>query len=134
MTKEYIKLIINRINKFHEELERSFLGESINLTAKYGWCKNHVSFIDKEKLTYKPIFEGDIWGEKWDSAWFHLTGKVPKEWKNNKVVAHLDFSGKDWFLILMEKLYRELPMPLFLILILNVFGFQLLINVWVMSL
>ena len=33
-------------------------------------------------------------GQTWDSAWFHLSGKMPNDWTNDEVVAHLDFNGE----------------------------------------
>ena len=37
---------------------------------------------------------GESWGATWDSAWFHLCGQVPEEWRGKKVVAELDFNGE----------------------------------------
>ena len=45
-------------------------------------------------LNYKKIKEGESWGEKWESAWFHLTGEVPKNWLGKQVATDLDFSGE----------------------------------------
>ena len=45
-------------------------------------------------LSYKKIKEGDSWGEKWESAWFHLKGEVPKSWSGKQIAADLDFSGE----------------------------------------
>ena len=94
MNKKYTDLRIGRINRFYERLEKSYLGDSVLFRAEYGWSRDPVSFSEKGKLSYKPITEGDSWGEKWESGWFHLKGKVPAEWKGVKVVAHLDFSGE----------------------------------------
>ena len=45
-------------------------------------------------LDYKSINEGDSWGKKWESAWFHLEGDVPDDWSGETVAANLDFSGE----------------------------------------
>ena len=94
MNKKYIDLIIGRINRFYEWLEKSYLGDSVLFNAEYGWSREPVSFASKETLTYKPINEIEQWGEKWESAWFHLNGEIPQNWNGKKVVANLDFSGE----------------------------------------
>ena len=33
-------------------------------------------------------------GGKWESAWFHLEGRVPEEWAGQTVATNLDFSGE----------------------------------------
>ena len=38
--------------------------------------------------------EGEEWGQKWDSAWFHLQGEILKEWAGKPIAAELDFSGE----------------------------------------
>jgi alpha-mannosidase len=53
-----------------------------------------VCFEDRLKLDCQPIFEGEIWGQAWESAWIHLNAKIPEEWQGRKVVANLDFSGE----------------------------------------
>ena len=62
--------------------------------AKFGWSKEPTAFDDRLSLDYKPISEGDPWGEKWESAWFHLEGDVPKDWSGKTIAANLDFSGE----------------------------------------
>ncbi len=94
MNKKYTELIIGRINRFYEWLEKSYLEDSIQFSAEFGWSKGPVSFTEKEKLDFKPIKEGEQWGEKWESAWFHLKGEIPQNWSGKKVVANLDFSGE----------------------------------------
>ena len=94
MNKKYTDLIIGRINRFYERLEKTYLGDSVPFIAEYCWSKDPVAFAEKNNLKYKSIKEGDGWGEKWESAWFHLKGEVPAGWEGEKVVAHLDFSGE----------------------------------------
>ena len=62
--------------------------------AQFGWSKNPTSFDDRLSLDFKSIYEGDPWGEKWESAWFHLRGEISPKWAGKTVVANLDFSGE----------------------------------------
>lgn len=60
-----------------------------------GWkTKEPVPF--SERMTGQPIAVsvGDSWGELWDCAWFHVTGKVPEAGKGQHVILRLDFSGE----------------------------------------
>jgi alpha-mannosidase len=64
------------------------------LDAEFGWSKDPTPFSERLNLDYKPIKEGEPWGQKWESAWFHLTSPVPEEWSGKNVIAELDFSGE----------------------------------------
>jgi alpha-mannosidase len=94
MNKEETKLIIIRIEKWYARLQTLFNSDSHVLNAEFGWSNEPTPFSDRLNLDYKPIKEGAPWGQKWESAWFHLTASVPEEWSGKKVVAELDFSGE----------------------------------------
>jgi alpha-mannosidase len=87
-------MLIQRINRFNERLKTMLTVETIPLRADYAHCAEPVLFPDRLRLDYKPIEEGAVWGNLWESAWFRLTAQVPKEWKNQPLVAHLDFTGE----------------------------------------
>jgi alpha-mannosidase len=88
------KLHTTRIDRFIDHIADQILGESVAFDANFAWCEEPVPFRNRLDLDYQPIFEGEIWGQAWESAWFHLKGKVPEEWQGRKVVANLDFSGE----------------------------------------
>jgi alpha-mannosidase len=87
-------MYLTRIEKFMTRMADKVLTESVPFQASYFWSKKPVAFADRLKSTFIPIREGEIWGGTWESAWFHLTAKVPKKWKGRKIVAHLDFEGE----------------------------------------
>ncbi|MBP5233253.1 MAG: alpha-mannosidase 2c1, partial [Planctomycetes bacterium] len=64
------------------------------LTAEFARSVEPVPFAERLALAYQPIAVGDSWGKAWESAWFHLRGKVPAEWAGKRVVAHLNFNGE----------------------------------------
>jgi len=65
---------------------------SLNITAWH--TKEPVPFTKRQsgrKMTLKP---GDKWGDLFDCAWFHFTGRVPKEAAGKKVVLLIDVNGE----------------------------------------
>ena len=94
MNEKIFSVYRERIRKFHQRLGRRILGEWIPFQASFHWSKDAVPFDERLKGEFKPIREGDVWGEAWESAWFHLTASVPNEWQGEKVVAQLDFTGE----------------------------------------
>lgn len=87
-------LVFNRVRHFIKLVSHRILGDHHCLDATYRHSKDPVYFEDRLSLEEKPISEGQGWGETWDSAWFHLKGKVPAEWKGKKVVTSLNFGGE----------------------------------------
>jgi len=94
MNKKETEVIIQRIEKWFERLPALFIYDKQALSAEFGWSKTPVPFSDRLTLDYKPIMEGEEWGQKWDSAWFHLQGEILKEWAGKPIAAELDFSGE----------------------------------------
>ena len=94
MNKKETQIIITRIEKWFARLQTSFISNEQNLNAEFAWSKEPTPFSDRLNLEYKLIKEGEPWGQKWESAWFHLTGSVPEKWAGKSVVAELDFSGE----------------------------------------
>ena len=94
MNKKETQIIITRIEKWFARLETLFISNEQNLNAEFAWSKEPTPFSDRLNLEYKLIKEGEPWGQKWESAWFHLTGSVPEKWSGKSVVAILDFSGE----------------------------------------
>jgi len=94
MNKKETEVILQRIQKWYDRLPGLFIYDQRDFDAEYGWSKDPTPFNDRLSLDYKPVKEGDEWGGKWESAWFHLTGRVPEEWKGRSIAANLDFSGE----------------------------------------
>ena len=94
MTKKETQIILTRIEKWYARLQTLFISDDLILKAEFAWSKEPTPFSDRLNLKYKPITEGEPWGQKWDSAWFHLTGSIPIEWEGKSVAAELDFSGE----------------------------------------
>lgn len=82
------------IEKFLRRLRDDLYTETIPLEAEYAVSGEPVKFRDRRKLRYKKIREGELWGRKWESAWFHMQAVVPKAWKGRETALHLNLSGE----------------------------------------
>jgi alpha-mannosidase len=85
---------IKQAKHFSKRLSNMILGGNLPFTAEYHKSKDPIPLKESIKLQRTPIAEGAIWGEAWDSGYFRLTGTVPADWKGQKVVAVLDFTGE----------------------------------------
>ncbi len=94
MHKKETAVILQRIEKWYNHLPKLVVYDKQTFTAEFGWSKDPTPFSERLSLEYKTIQEGDHWGEKWESAWFHLKGEIPAKWKGETIVAELDFSGE----------------------------------------
>ncbi|MGB1260467.1 MAG: alpha-mannosidase, partial [Akkermansiaceae bacterium] len=54
-----------------------------------------ISYEDAIGREFSPFNEGDSWGAKWDTVWFHFTGTVPAEWGGEPVVALVNLSFEE---------------------------------------
>ena len=82
------------IDLFLRRRSNDIYGESILLDATFAHSKTPVKFKDLNLSDFVPITEGEKWAEKWESAWFHLKGKVPASWKGKTAALLLNLSGE----------------------------------------
>ena len=94
MNKKETEIIVSRIEQWYSRMLGYFVEDRTPLSAKYGWSKEAVPFANRNKLKYKNIKKGKSWGKEWESAWFHLSGDIKKEWRGKQIMVDLDFSGE----------------------------------------
>ena len=94
MDAKLVALLKTRVTRFQQRVADAILGERIPLEASFRHCPEAVCFNERNKGDYLPITPGTTWGAKWESAWFHLLGKVPAAWSGRTVVARLDVGGE----------------------------------------
>lgn len=94
ITEKETQILIDRIHRFYKRLGSMLLIETIPFNATFSWSKEAVPFEHRLAGDFKPIKEGNPWGKAWESAWFHLQANIPEMWKNQPLVAELDFSGE----------------------------------------
>jgi alpha-mannosidase len=95
MRREKIKQYEVRVQKFLERLNKGAVFiDQVPLEASHYRTSEPVAWSERLQGDYQPVKQGDVWGSEWDCAWFHITGRVPAEWKGLTVVGHLDFNGE----------------------------------------
>ncbi|MDD3154252.1 MAG: glycoside hydrolase family 38 C-terminal domain-containing protein, partial [Victivallaceae bacterium] len=87
-------LLLDRARRTFTRTKSELFSSEIVLNAQFGHSCDAVPYKERKSLAYRAISEGERWGEPWDSAWFHLTGAVPAEWKGKPIALHLNFSGE----------------------------------------
>lgn len=43
-----------------------------------------------DAATYTGIVAGAAWGPIWSDAWFRLSGRIPEDWRGERIVARID--------------------------------------------
>ncbi|MDJ0840076.1 MAG: glycoside hydrolase family 38 C-terminal domain-containing protein [Acidobacteriota bacterium] len=94
MDKKHIELYVTRLERAMDRVADGILKQQHPLTAQYWHCKDPVPFAKRSRGAYRPISPGTVWGSRWETAWFHFTGAVPKDWRGLEVVARLDVGGE----------------------------------------
>jgi len=94
MNKKETEIIIQRIELWYKRLPDLLIFDQRVFDAQFGWSKDPTSYDNRLSLDFKPISEGEPWGEKWESAWFHLRGEISPKWAGKTIAANLDFSGE----------------------------------------
>ncbi|NWK55986.1 alpha-mannosidase, partial [Verrucomicrobiaceae bacterium N1E253] len=51
-----------------------------------------IPYEEAVQRSFAPFAEGDKWGSKWDTVWFHFTAEVPAGWNGQSVVALINLS------------------------------------------
>ena len=95
MRREKTRVYEDRVSRFLDRLQGGLVFDGrIPLKAEYCRSEDQAPFGKRLDGTFEEITQGEVWGQAWDSAWFHITGMVPAGWKGRKVVAHLGFGGE----------------------------------------
>ncbi len=85
---------LERARRFYNRLERHLFAEQLPLTAEFRHSVDPVPFAQRLDGEYRPIREGERWGDKWESAWFHLTAELPESWANRPLALEISFNGE----------------------------------------
>lgn len=83
-----------RITNFRSRLKTLILQSPVAFTAEYHHAPEPIPLAETFTLKRKPIREGSVWGREWESGYFRLTAKVPREWRGRKIAAWLDLEGE----------------------------------------
>lgn len=82
------------IDRFLAEIEGKIYTPVAALNAECYLTKEPVSYEKRTSGIRKTIGKDEKWGDLWDCAWFHFTGRVPEEARGKKTVLKIDLSGE----------------------------------------
>ncbi|MDR2462387.1 MAG: alpha-mannosidase [Verrucomicrobiales bacterium] len=94
------KLTEGRIANILTQIEKIIYHSHIPLEiGAYAVNGEPVSAAEALKKSYRPFAAGDAWGATWDTTWFRVKGKVPREFAGKEVVALVNpgFAGLEGF-------------------------------------
>ena len=95
MSHFYPDVHFDRIKEAHKRIKREDLyGERVKLDLEVAVTPEPVPYAKRLELEYKPIKQGEVWGKKFDCAWFHMTGEVPASWKGKTVALQIETNGE----------------------------------------
>lgn len=97
MDAKHEEILITRLRRWHERLEGALLRATVPLSAEFtsGPPLEDTRFeVPGPAAAWRPITEGETWGQAWETGWFRLRGTVPAAWTNRSVVAHLDIGSE----------------------------------------
>lgn len=94
MQNKVLQINKERADAFFRRTGEYLFDEYIPLEAEFCRSREPVPYRDRQNGKFLPAKEGTRWGEAWDSAWFHISGKVPEEWCGKAVALHLNFSSE----------------------------------------
>ena len=83
-----------RIREVFDRIKHDIVRERAPLQAEVAVTPEPVPYDKRLSLKYRPIKQGEHWGNTWDCAWFHVTGTLPKSWKGAYVTLNLNFDGE----------------------------------------
>ena len=95
MRQEHIKILAERCRLFLQRTKPDLLKDEIPCFAEFAVSDRMVPWRDRLSLSYRQITEGELWGEAWQSAWFHLQAELPESWADRPVALRLNLSGEN---------------------------------------
>jgi len=88
------KIIIERIKQLLKRVADGLYPDSELLESSYVYDKDPIPFEKVESLDFKPILEGEIWGQPWGSGWFKFKGVVPERFAGKRIGAVINVDGE----------------------------------------
>lgn len=83
----YLKAFCNGVDEF-------LFPRRAPLTLRVTVDADPIPFEELSARSFRDIAVGEQWGVDWDSAWFRLSGRVPGDWRGERVAARLHFGGE----------------------------------------
>lgn len=97
MRREMHKILARRVRHFIGRAADNFMFREVRpLHAEFRVSDEPEPFAErlKDPGAYRAAEPGLLWGRAWQSAWFHVTGRVPREWAGADVVARINLNSE----------------------------------------
>lgn len=88
------KNTLKRIDRFFEWLVHKYYRILGDLTCTAYVTREPVPYSERLSGEKKEIKIGDHWGDLFDCAWFHFTGRLPEGYPEEELVLLIDVSGE----------------------------------------
>lgn len=94
MQKFEFDLGLLRAKKFQERVGCHLFFETIPLRAEMRCSPEPIPFADRLNEAFRPIREGEKWGDAWDFGWFRFTAELPETWSGEPLALRLNLGGE----------------------------------------
>ncbi len=76
------------------DIRKKIYGFVSPLTAKCAVTAEPVPFSERLALEYRPISNGEEWGNFFECAWFNFTADIPEQFKDKPLCAYIDIGAE----------------------------------------
>lgn len=90
----YEKINNEKLHQMKTFIEGKIYQSLSSLKVEAWVTKEPTTFKERKTGTHLTLSAGDKWGELWDCAWFHFSGKVPSQARGEKLVLLIDVNGE----------------------------------------
>ncbi len=90
----YRKNTLDRIEKMFRRLQLSYYRKISDLDVTAYVTEEPVPYAERYSGKEKRLGIGDVWGDLFDCAWFHFTGKLPEGYSQDECSLRIDISGE----------------------------------------
>jgi alpha-mannosidase len=81
---------VEQIERFLKDKAFFYYEKRISFAALLVVDENPIPFGSLQKYDWKEIQIGEVWGHRFQSAWFRFRAGIPQRWKGKEVVAVID--------------------------------------------
>src|SRR5262245_50760454 len=85
---------LRRLDMALSTIEQAIYRVLAPLDIRAWWSREPISFPERRSGLERELRIGDRWGELFDCAWFHFTGRVPAAAAGKHIVLLLDVNGE----------------------------------------
>ena len=90
-----IKIQQQRAERFFRRLEKDLFEDERCFQAEIAPSgREHVAWTERFRFPFHPVKEGEAWGNLWESAYLHLSGTIPQEWRDLPVAFRINIGGE----------------------------------------